>query len=68
MKLTPWFSHDLKPVRKGMYSTRFSGHVGFSYWNGRRWHNQGFNVQNAMRLDAAGAIQRKEWRGLVKPV
>lgn len=43
MKLTPWFTGDQKPVRKGVYQVK-CGELGegFARWLGVRWSYVGF--------------------------
>ena len=71
-KMTDWYGKDQKPIkdRVGVYNTKFSGHEGFSYWNGRRFGNQRHTAIEAARsykINATrGAVQEKEWRGLAQ--
>lgn len=71
--LTPWFPTDVKPVRVGVYETRFQLQVadwsfGYSYWDGTRWANAAGSVDSAhaIRDWFDGAIQEKQWRGLTQ--
>jgi hypothetical protein len=66
-KFTPWFPADVKPVRIGVYETRFGDNPrisGFSEWAGE-WSNQ-TSVNGGDNFFSDGAIQKKEWRGLAK--
>ena len=37
MKMTPWFSGKVKPVRKGLYICADLEHQWYDYWNGKLW-------------------------------
>ncbi len=73
MKLTDWFPANIKPVRPGVYKTRFYDGLrecvdGYTYWTGADWAAQWNDVKTANRLRTAHkAIQDKEWRGLAGP-
>lgn len=60
---TDWFPVKVKPVRPGVYETRYYAGgliwVGRSRWNGSRWSSQG----GAMHYFTLFR-QDKEWRGL----
>jgi len=69
---TPWFPSNIKPVRVGVYETKWycvdSWERGFSYWNGDQWTN---GVDSPDRADfyknwVRGAYQEKKWRGFTK--
>ncbi len=68
-KLTPWFSGDQKPVRKGVYQ-RVAGsdvHI-FNYFNGSKWcvgHSRSIEGAHKNRKDVSG-IQDIPWRGVMK--
>lgn len=73
-ELTTWFPANQKPARKGVYQTQFTSargtaHLGFSYWNGRRWGTQmpELNFVLEYLLDNVLARQDKQWRGRTKP-
>lgn len=63
--LTGWFPPEVKPVRKGVYSVRWRGHTGYSYWDGERWgwYQHTLHRANKDRV-SIGASQKKTWRGL----
>jgi hypothetical protein len=65
-KLTPWFPADQKPVRRGVYETKFEGHTGYSRWTGSRWANQRPDAVMAQAAPRVGAFQTKRWRGLAE--
>jgi len=72
VKLTPWFPAHIKPVRPGVYDTRFRDGpklvCGYSFWTGTQWSVQWWRVETATaRRSTDGAIQDKEWRGLTSP-
>lgn len=68
--LTPWFPGHIKPVRPGVYQTRYRGSTdGYSYWTGKRWSNQCLDIEFCHSHGddwTYGAVQRKEWRGLAE--
>ena len=65
MKKTKWFPHKIKPVREGVYETRYFGN-GYSYWTGKKWGWEGGTPREAVVfLDRGGAAQDKSWRGLL---
>jgi hypothetical protein len=74
MKLTPWYSSHIKPVRIGLYETRFdrinygTWINGFSFWNGTKWACSFPTLEHAFKNKTwiIGAIQDKQWRGLTK--
>lgn len=69
-KMTPWFPVGSKPARVGVYETDFLGsfgqrfQLGYSYWNGQRWHNNRPTPAEAAADDGAFSSQSKRWRGL----
>ena len=70
---TNWFKAKQKPVRIGVYPTRFTvistGKVreGYTYWNGRAWNIQHETVENAAKsISCFGACQNKEWWGFAE--
>ena len=72
-KLSPWISHETKPVLPGVYETKFFSEIdgslifqGYSKWDGEQWGNASGSIQMAAGRNTEGAIQEKEWRG-VKP-
>ena len=69
--LTPWFDGKLyKPVRPGVYQSRFFSDIGFRHWDGKTWGNWFFRQNDAARRKhrpAAGAGQTDDWRGICKP-
>ena len=74
-QLTPWFPHEIKPVRDGVYEVQYDLGTeeifcGYAYWTGNRWTNALSTVDGAyQRRDwVEGAIQKKSWRGLTKEV
>ena len=70
--LTPWFSPSDKPVRRGVYKTKFystSGAMaweGYSFWNGKQWRMQANTIDQAKAFSrrTSGVTQAKHWRGL----
>jgi hypothetical protein len=68
MKKTRWFPAETKPVRPGIYETRFDAFHGYSFFNGEKWAVQRRSV--AYAIDSSGNIeysrQDKRWRGLVE--
>lgn len=72
-KLTPWFPHNIKPVRSGVYEVKFDllgndDGGGYAFWDGLRWTNALANVARAHENNDwfEGAVQQKKWRGLTK--
>jgi hypothetical protein len=73
-KLTPWFPGNIKPVRPGVYETKWiyetggsaSSAGGFSRWTGSRWMDTGPDVEFAARIITTG-YHSKQWRGLAEP-
>ena len=72
MKLTPWFSGTVKPVRVGAYERlyfREQLETRYSYWNGEEW-----SVWSILPSGAALAAEEKRisglqnlpWRGVMK--
>lgn len=75
MKLTPIFPPHIKPVRKGVYKTWFTGytgikHEGYSYWNNKKWSHQRPLIKNEDYYIGNGvwspANQNKSWQGVLK--
>ena len=68
-KMTPWFPSRIKPVRAGVYETKWDcageWEHGFSYWDGFEWANGSESPEGAYqrRSWAGGAVQDKKWRG-----
>lgn len=72
LKLTPWFTPEIKPVHPGVYETELRGrsfdqHIefGYSYWTGLFWGNNQPTPMDALRARERGA-QDKPWRGLAE--
>lgn len=70
MKKTPWFSAEVRPVRRGVYERRFpSGTIKFAKWDGRKWHT-GYGVDPlwaASENNVSGYqcdFGDPDWRGL----
>lgn len=71
-QLTLWHRPELKPVRVGVYGTKFmridelSEPQGYSFWNGRHWGYQSSSPDDAATPQYSGAsrVQWKSWRGL----
>ncbi|QMV32438.1 hypothetical protein 8G_00044 [Ralstonia phage Hyacinthe] len=64
---TPWFPHHTKPVRPGVYRTRFDGVEGWSYFDGERWGWQVWVYHKAKPAHiSAYSLQEKEWFGLAQ--
>lgn len=72
MKLTPWFSGTVKPVRVGvyerLYTTRVTARkVFYCYWNGIRWSHAANSIETAEEFKhIASADQDLSWRGVLK--
>lgn len=72
MKLTPWFSGDVKPVRPGVYRRRFRHFLfgmQFCRWDGKHWHVGAKRVRTAAIVNAVSWIQLDnvtEWQGVLK--
>lgn len=70
---TPWFRHEVKPLRVGVYQVRTvsAGYLdhGFAHWDGRSWSWAFETVEAAAARNPCrrGAYQAKEWRGLTEP-
>jgi hypothetical protein len=75
--LTPWFPHDVVPVRVGVYMVDQSWpdqveQPVFSLWDGNSWYPQGSTPDDALRWVCYGPIKRgeymapafRQWRGL----
>jgi hypothetical protein len=66
-RLTPWYPTTIKPVRDGLYQTRWMGRLGWSMWERGRWGNQCDTKENMISKGGARAgEQNKYWRGLNK--
>lgn len=67
-KLTKWFEPGTKPVRVGVYQTKFfSDDIGYSYWNGKEWCWQKDTLAEASKNRVTfGSFQKKPWRGLAE--
>lgn len=74
-KLTPWFPHSIKPVRKGVYQADFATcRVSdpipwYAYFDGAEWGWMCLNVEDAVndyRHNSTHRHVRLEWRGIVK--
>lgn len=70
-KLTPWFSADQKPTRRGVYETILVSDTGwefdakYSRWTGSKWMDSNWNIDGAT-VDKSPGLQRKRWRGLTE--
>lgn len=65
--LTDWFGPDVKPVRVGVYETKFrlsgSGSCSwFCLWNGSYWGNSRGTPAQAT-VPSCNGVQNKSWRG-----
>lgn len=67
-RLTDWFPANVKPVREGVYATKFGRHEGFSHWSGQVWSNQYRSIALLLTggRDWGLGGQLKEWRGLAE--
>lgn len=70
-KLTPWFSRDAKPARKGVYNVQDQypdTDRWFSYWDGKRFNWLSLSTGGAfqMRSDEGAGGNVLQWRGLAK--
>ena len=68
MKLTKWYSGDVKPVRKGFYERKCiaSGWPGkYSFWDGEKWLS-GTNHLSIPYKKIASCHQQLPWRGVAK--
>lgn len=74
MKLTPWFSGRIKPVRDGVYMRKLtrSGHLVYAKFRGGVWYTgmsiytpdaRGYAVDSPYR----SAMQSAKWLGVEKP-
>jgi hypothetical protein len=69
MKLTQWFSGDVKPVHIGVYERRlkFTTDVYYSLWDGENWQWLYWTVKDAAAsAGAPSAFQNLPWRGVLK--
>lgn len=67
MKLTPWFSGDLKPVRVGPYPRQFVDKEFYSFWNGHFWGFISTSLELAYENREFHSLhQCLPWRGLLK--
>lgn len=67
MKLTKWFSANVKPVRTGVYQTQYYAGGGYSMWNGEKWGSERDSINGAVKNpNYRMAAQDKPWRGLVE--
>lgn len=74
--MTDEFPADVKPVRPGVYETRYDTEVpgnphpfesvGYSYFNGERWSYQHETIADAMVNAHSNRLARqdKRWRGI----
>ena len=71
-QMTPWFPAKIKPVRAGVYETKWfcvdECEHGFSYWNGSIWANSSTSPKSAYghKNWTSGAVQSKKWRGFTE--
>lgn len=70
MKVTQWFTSDIKPKHKGVYERShpfMPGLMPYSYWNGKHW---GFSRSTpyVANMDKAkrSAYQDCKWRGIAR--
>lgn len=65
MKVTGWFPHKIKPVRKGWYEVEgcggFMDCAGMHHWDGKNWC---FPEYQPMRKD--DETLKLNWRGLTE--
>ena len=68
MKLTPWFSGDVKPVREGVYERQYNEDGSqYCYWNGKFWGLYATIPKIAVWLqNSSSADQNLPWRGVEK--
>lgn len=68
MKLTPWFSGDVKPVRDGVYQRQYSsGGLYFCMWSKGYWRFPADTPDDA-RIEIARSLEQKQpsWRGIAR--
>ena len=61
---TAWFDASERPAHAGVYERRAPAGP-FSCWDGARWRRDAASAAAAARQQAASAMQRAPWRGLV---
>lgn len=73
MKLTPWFTGNVAPVRPGVYERYFipTKIVRYAYWNGSVWCVGGKTPKEALlykKQKSAGQLKAVTimWRGLAE--
>src|SRR5437868_5649119 len=73
MKKTPWFGPQIRPVRAGVYETRWPKradhplHPQYQHWDGLVWSGWASSI-DAAELNAGNVSirQQPQWRGLAK--
>lgn len=66
-KLTPWFSGDVKPARKGVYLRKYMAGDAYSRWDGKAWMRGSWEHDLAKKMCAFSLNQHLQWRGLASP-
>ena len=73
MNLSPWFTPDIKPKRKGVYLTTQTPNLfhdkgfWFQYWTGRFWKLRSDSVDGAYKFkEFKSQHQKVYWRGIEK--
>lgn len=66
MKLTDWYSPNIKPKRKGVYITRYYGAIYFQRWTGRCWNVRMGTINSADEATHKSRYQNVEWKGIQK--
>lgn len=64
MKLTDWYTPDVKPVRRGVYITRKNKNIYFQYWTGTFWNVRMFNIDKASKAKQRSQHQDVYWKGI----
>lgn len=67
MKLTEWYTSDIKPVRTGVYPVKNSiGGIRYSRWYRNKWRFMHATVESAENEKSQSFNQAKIWRGIAK--
>jgi len=69
VKLTPWFSADVKPVHEGVYQRQGEDGVYFAYWSIKtNWRAYQPDPERAARFKNIPTMYKNlPWRGRVEP-
>jgi hypothetical protein len=66
MKLTDWYTPDIKPLRRGVYITRKNDTIYFQYWTGTFWNVRMSNIDKANKTKQRSQHQDVCWKGILK--